>query len=152
MDHKLKHLLHQLKGKTFPDSMRHEFGRYGDEAFDLLLFLVKNEGSTEKEVSNALIIMLSMCGQPCTTRSQELFDLSKSMLSNQSIIVRSQAVKVFLGLISISIDSPTICKLNLADKKEINNVLVHANKLGFHKEMEEYLERWMKTYKDFLIE
>lgn len=143
MDKKLKHMLHQLKGKTFPDSLHKELGRYGDKAFDLLLDLAKSKVSTDKEVSNALSVMHHMCGQPCTHRSQDLFELSLSLLRHSSVLVRSRAIKVVIGLIRVSTDYPEICKLDIADKKTVKASLFEAKNLGIDKETESYLDWWV---------
>ena len=145
MDRKLEHMIYQLKGKTFPESLLKEFARYGDKGFEALFSLVSNQEASDKEISNALYVMQSMCSQPCVSRSKELFDLSLSMLCHKSQLVRSRAVKVVIGMLRLYENYPTICDLKNPNMQQIVCLLTEAKALGIDKETESYLDWWLEN-------
>ncbi|MCW8876815.1 MAG: hypothetical protein OQK04_01680 [Kangiellaceae bacterium] len=144
MNKELKHLIHQLKAKSFPDSLLNDFKRHGVEAFDSLLDSLAKGEFKEYQAANALQILKNMCMFFSDSYKEKVFEIAIEYCSKDSIILRDAGTLVTVGMVRTHRECPDSYKLNDEKVSSINERLKIAMSRRLNKEREEYVSWFLK--------
>lgn len=139
MDKKLTHLIHQLKGKSHPDSMRFEFQQLGDEAFDEIFAHIQDDSFTTNQICNGLHILFDLISQACQNKKKPLFVLLKDCCRHPEGKVRAVAAKLLIGMVRMSESAPDLYQLDIASRKDVFDTLNYVVDNGLDGQTLEYV-------------
>ena len=141
MDKRLTHLLHQLKGKTYPDSMRKKFYPYAEEALVVMFASIKNGEFRDTQIKNSLNIMFDLTKEACPAKRKELFDIAVECCGHVSPEVRSSASNVVIGLTRMYENYPDLYDVGVKLREDVFPVLKKVLDMGaIGRQQMEYIE------------
>lgn len=146
MKNKFDHLIHLLKGKTYPKDLNIEFIKLGCEGFDSLSKLFSSEEATENQLAHALPIMFDVTCKGAQSKGADLFALSSSLLVAESLKVRSSAAKVTAAILSLMNSTPGFLSIDL-DKDDVCCQLEAALNAGLRWSEEQYVRKFLDGLK-----
>jgi hypothetical protein len=141
---KLQHLIHQLKGKSYPESLLNEFRELGMDAFNLLLDSLIRDEFEENQAANTLEVLQGFCLYVSDAEKNKVFQLALDYCGKDSIKLRDTGSSVVVGMVRMHRQYPDSYKLNDEKYSNIVECLNHAISKGLNKEREEYVNWFLQ--------
>lgn len=136
MNTKLKNLIHQLKGKTYPIDLHYEFYPYAEEAYKAMRDSILNEEFTQIQTANAIQILYKFVCLAFPDNANELFNIEKKCLSFTDLSARSSVVGSLIATYSLTANSPERYIIEGVSKAEVNSIVNEAINNGLLHDVE----------------
>ncbi|MBU6955975.1 hypothetical protein [Hahella sp. HN01] len=91
---RLRHVIHQMKGRSISRDLIDEIRDNASEVFDALILGVQNKEFTENQVMHSLDIMRDLLRNKCFGRQNELILAAMSVLTPGNMHIASKALTV----------------------------------------------------------
>ena len=138
MNKELIHLVHQLKGKSYPAGMEKLFYPYGKEAFNLLSEVVGDKSNPDFQRANSIEIMTYFSLYKLPEFLGEVFNTALKNIDDESDIVFSSSSKAVVSLLRMKKEYPNNYSFNVGDHevyklKIINGIdrVINADKRNY---------------------
>lgn len=115
MNKELTHLIHQLKGKSYPVGMEKKFYPYKQEAFHALAKIVGDKSNPDLQRANSLEVMTYISLYKSPEFIGDVFDSAVKNIDDESDNVFSISSKAIVSLLRMKKEYPNNYTFNTGD-------------------------------------